>query len=63
MDRALQFDHYFMTSVLLSSHTRQESRGRSDCDHTWKKMTNELCLVVCAYLWVRYNETGMWDEC
>ena len=25
--------------------------------------TNELCLVVCACVWVRYNETGMWSEC
>ena len=25
--------------------------------------TDELCLAVCACMWVRYNETGMWSDC
>ena len=42
---------------------RQESRGRSGSDHTWSKGTTELRLVVCACVWVRYNEIDVWSEC
>ena len=46
---------------LSSCHRRQEGRERSD--FLEQNGTRELCLVVCACVWVRYNETGMWGEC
>ena len=61
-ERCAPFDQYCSTSVLLSScHRRQEGRGRSDCLE--QNGTRELCLVVCACVWVRYNETGMSSDC